>query len=64
MHIERHLTNTNISGVWPESPSFSDVGMKEVPTRWKGVCMEAADFKKTDCNRSRFLVVFSFLAQL
>ncbi|KAF3327053.1 subtilisin-like protease isoform X2 [Carex littledalei] len=39
------------TGIWPESPSFSDVGMTEVPTRWKGVCMEASDFKKTDCNR-------------
>ncbi|KAJ1689251.1 hypothetical protein LUZ63_013406 [Rhynchospora breviuscula] len=39
------------TGIWPESPSFSDVGMKEVPARWKGVCMEASDFKKTDCNR-------------
>jgi hypothetical protein len=62
MHTDRYLANTNISGIWPESPSFSDVGMKEVPTRWKGVCMEAADFKKTDCNRSLLLVELPFLA--
>lgn len=40
-----------MEGIWPESPSFSDVGMGEIPSRWKGTCMEATDFKKSDCNR-------------
>ncbi|XP_056164746.1 CO(2)-response secreted protease-like isoform X2 [Syzygium oleosum] len=39
------------TGIWPESPSFSDDGVDEVPARWKGTCMEASDFKKSNCNR-------------
>ncbi|KAK9031145.1 hypothetical protein V6N11_032532 [Hibiscus sabdariffa] len=40
------------SGVWPESPSFSDVGMDPVPSRWKGVvCQEGNYFNQTNCNR-------------
>ncbi|KAI3888122.1 hypothetical protein MKX03_037533 [Papaver bracteatum] len=39
------------SGIWPESPSFNDAGFGEVPSRWKGTCMEGNDFKKSDCNR-------------
>ncbi|GFP83473.1 subtilisin-like protease sdd1 [Phtheirospermum japonicum] len=26
------------SGIWPESPSFHDGGMTEIPARWKGIC--------------------------
>ncbi|XP_068658336.1 CO(2)-response secreted protease-like [Aristolochia californica] len=39
------------TGIWPESPSFDDTGIGEIPSRWKGVCMEAPDFKKSACNR-------------
>ncbi|EEF36839.1 Xylem serine proteinase 1 precursor, putative [Ricinus communis] len=39
------------TGIWPESPSFSDKGLGEIPSRWKGVCMEGHDFKKSNCNR-------------
>ncbi|WCJ39254.1 Subtilisin-like serine endopeptidase family protein [Euphorbia peplus] len=39
------------TGIWPESPSFSDKGMGEIPSKWKGTCMEAHDFFKSNCNR-------------
>ncbi|BAT89846.1 hypothetical protein VIGAN_06094700 [Vigna angularis var. angularis] len=39
------------TGIWPESPSFRDEGIGEIPSRWKGVCMEGHDFKKSNCNR-------------
>uniref|UniRef100_A0ACD5VDY2 Uncharacterized protein n=1 Tax=Avena sativa TaxID=4498 RepID=A0ACD5VDY2_AVESA len=39
------------TGVWPEAPSFNDEGMRGVPARWRGVCMEGPDFKKSDCNK-------------
>ncbi|KAF9602794.1 hypothetical protein IFM89_031563 [Coptis chinensis] len=39
------------SGVWPESKSFNDDGMTEVPKRWKGICQEAGDFNSSMCNR-------------
>nr|GMC90595.1 subtilisin-like protease SBT1.9 [Ipomoea batatas] len=39
------------SGVWPESRSFSDHGMPEIPKRWKGVCREGTEFNSSLCNR-------------
>ncbi|TKY68426.1 CO(2)-response secreted protease [Spatholobus suberectus] len=39
------------TGIWPESPSFRDEGIGGIPSRWKGVCMEGHDFKKSNCNR-------------
>ncbi|XP_065865127.1 CO(2)-response secreted protease-like [Euphorbia lathyris] len=39
------------TGIWPESPSFSDKGIGEIPSRWKGTCMQAHDFKISNCNR-------------
>ncbi|RLM87211.1 CO(2)-response secreted protease-like [Panicum miliaceum] len=39
------------SGIWPESPSFSDAGFGHVPTRWKGVCMTGDDFNSSSCNK-------------
>ncbi|KAL6640074.1 hypothetical protein ACP70R_022384 [Stipagrostis hirtigluma subsp. patula] len=38
------------SGVWPESRSFADEGMGEVPSRWKGTCSDGVKSGVT-CNR-------------
>ncbi|PIN26153.1 Tripeptidyl-peptidase II [Handroanthus impetiginosus] len=32
------------NGIWPESPSFNDDGMTEIPAKWKGICQEARYF--------------------
>jgi hypothetical protein len=37
-------------GVWPESMSFTDQGMSEAPTRWKGSCDDAVKYA-VPCNK-------------
>ncbi|XP_060199858.1 CO(2)-response secreted protease-like [Lycium barbarum] len=39
------------TGIWPESESFSDNEMSEVPSRWKGTCMDSHDFSSSTCNK-------------
>ncbi|VAH94310.1 unnamed protein product [Triticum turgidum subsp. durum] len=39
------------TGVWPESKSYDDAGLGEVPSSWKGACMAGADFNSSACNR-------------
>ncbi|XP_039048305.1 subtilisin-like protease SBT5.6 [Hibiscus syriacus] len=39
------------SGVWPESPSFSDHGMDPIPKSWRGICQEGVAFNSSNCNR-------------
>ncbi|KAL5062495.1 hypothetical protein RYX36_024232 [Vicia faba] len=39
------------TGVWPESDSFKDYGMTEVPSKWKGQCENSIHFNKSLCNK-------------
>ncbi|CAL5356893.1 unnamed protein product [Camellia sinensis] len=38
------------SGVWPESKSFDDEGMTEIPSTWKGTCEKGQEFNSSLCN--------------
>ncbi|KAG6425148.1 hypothetical protein SASPL_115574 [Salvia splendens] len=39
------------TGVWPESPSYKDDGMSEIPSRWKGTCEAGQEFNSSLCNK-------------
>ncbi|KAJ8770611.1 hypothetical protein K2173_021258 [Erythroxylum novogranatense] len=39
------------TGIWPESESFNDEGMTNVPSRWKGKCVTATQFNSSFCNK-------------
>ncbi|KAF3321465.1 Subtilisin-like protease SBT5.4 [Carex littledalei] len=38
------------TGVWPESESFADDGMADVPITWRGICQNQSDANFT-CNK-------------
>ncbi|XP_052200752.1 subtilisin-like protease SBT3 [Diospyros lotus] len=39
------------SGIWPESESFSDDGIGEIPARWRGACESGTQFSPSLCNK-------------
>ncbi|XVE55872.1 hypothetical protein DITRI_Ditri03aG0192100 [Diplodiscus trichospermus] len=39
------------TGVWPESESFNDKGMSDVPSKWKGECENGTQFNSSLCNK-------------
>ncbi|KAL3505155.1 hypothetical protein ACH5RR_034996 [Cinchona calisaya] len=39
------------TGIWPESLSYKDDGMTEIPSRWKGGCDGGFDFNSSLCNK-------------
>ncbi|ONK70194.1 uncharacterized protein A4U43_C05F31230 [Asparagus officinalis] len=39
------------TGIWPESPSFSDAGMPSIPSRWKGQCQTGDSSSNFTCNK-------------
>ncbi|CAI9115794.1 OLC1v1016788C1 [Oldenlandia corymbosa var. corymbosa] len=39
------------TGVWPESKSYNDDGIAEVPSRWKGECEAGFQFNSSLCNK-------------
>ncbi|WCJ32551.1 Subtilase family protein [Euphorbia peplus] len=39
------------TGVWPEAKSFSDEGMGEVPSNWRGICQNDSSPFPVRCNR-------------
>jgi hypothetical protein len=47
----KHPVGLHFAGIWPESPSFRDDGVGEVPRRWKGRCIAGDRFNASNCNR-------------
>ncbi|KAK2435276.1 Subtilase family protein [Trifolium repens] len=40
-----------VAGIWPESDSFRDDHMDNLPPRWRGICQVGESFDGSHCNR-------------
>ncbi|KAL4282371.1 hypothetical protein GQ457_03G037950 [Hibiscus cannabinus] len=43
------------TGIWPESESFNDKEMGEIPKRWSGNCAKGRDSNTFNCNKYPYL---------
>ncbi|KAL6501553.1 hypothetical protein OROGR_026686 [Orobanche gracilis] len=49
---ERVIIGVLDTGIWPESKSFSDEGLTEIPSCWKGMCKSGEKFNASKhCNK-------------
>jgi hypothetical protein len=55
----RYPGGSHFAGIWPESASFRDDGIGEVPRRWKGRCVAGDRFNASNCNRSYLQKILS-----
>ncbi|XP_024531986.1 subtilisin-like protease SBT5.6 isoform X1 [Selaginella moellendorffii] len=39
------------TGIWPESQSFDDDLLSEIPSKWKGECEDGDHFNASSCNK-------------
>ncbi|GLJ14453.1 hypothetical protein SUGI_0233690 [Cryptomeria japonica] len=39
------------TGIWPESRSFNEENLGNIPSKWKGECENGRDFNSSHCNK-------------